>query len=348
MIGLIRVPLSLVLLVWLAAFGASAAEQEFKVEDVPSATAVPLEQMKPFTIVFSDHRNEELALHDTGLIKFEDWERARPLQKQFLNLFPRYVEPMVTAVSNGISRRYKERLHVYVAEARFILDKPPAAVDLARYATLPFLEKIDPAIKHKIISAGETQAAKLGDQFPNRNPDRAWCDPTAVIVCLSSNYKFEGKLPLGIALANKLRESDKKIADYLEFHSEVRLPALQDIDVESLTKLTGVDAPITGVLEQNIFYVNQVMQFGRSIAVRQQHPTDANKTVASVFMALAVKAEIFEKKKEFEKIPVLRNLVPAQVLMGNSSFNSGKSISAGLPSYARNRIKAIASVLEHE
>ena len=47
-------------------------------------------------------------------------------------------------------------------------------------------------------------------------------------------------------------------------------------------------------------------------------------------------------------MPVLRNLVPAQVLAGNSSFNTGNSISAGLPKYSRNRIQAIAALLEKE
>jgi len=34
------------------------------------------------------------------------------------------------------------------------------------------------------------------------------------------------------------------------------------------------------------------------------------------------------------------------VLMGKSSFNSGNSISAGLPDYTRNRIRAFADLLE--
>ncbi len=32
--------------------------------------------------------------------------------------------------------------------------------------------------------------------------------------------------------------------------------------------------------------------------------------------------------------------------LGRSSFNSGKSLSAGLPVYARNQIRAIAAILE--
>jgi hypothetical protein len=67
--------------------------------------------------------------------------------------------------------------------------------------------------------------------------------------------------------------------------------------------------------------------------------------VATVFVALAVETDVLEKKKEYEKVPVLRNLVPAQVLMGQSSFNTGNSISAGLPEYARNRIRAVAALL---
>jgi hypothetical protein len=64
------------------------------------------------------------------------------------------------------------------------------------------------------------------------------------------------------------------------------------------------------------------------------------------FLALGVETNIFLKKKEFSNVPVLRNLVPAQVLAGKSSFNSGKSISAGLPFYARNQVKAIAGILD--
>jgi len=114
----------------------------------------------------------------------------------------------------------------------------------------------------------------------------------------------------------------------------------------ALAKATGVDAPIAGAIEQNIFHVNQVMQFGKFLAVLQPDPADARKSVATAFIALAVDSDLFEKKKELENVPILRNLVPAQVLAGNSSFNTGNSISAGLPKYSRNRVKAVAALLE--
>jgi hypothetical protein len=63
---------------------------------------------------------------------------------------------------------------------------------------------------------------------------------------------------------------------------------------------------------------------------------------------LGVDSELFEKKKEYANVPVLRNLIPAQVIAGNSTFNTGDSISSGLPNYARNHLKAIAALLDHE
>ena len=159
---------------------------------------------------------------------------------------------------------------------------------------------------------------------------------------------LEGKLPIGIQIANKLREGSKKIPDYLEFESELTLRPPAEVAEMGLATLTGLDTPVAGALEQNIFYVNQVMQFGKLLAVFQGHPTDAKQTVVTVFMALAVESNVLAKKKEFMKVPVLRNLVPAQVLAGKSSFNSGSSISAGLPVYARNQVKAIAAILERK
>jgi hypothetical protein len=65
-------------------------------------------------------------------------------------------------------------------------------------------------------------------------------------------------------------------------------------------------------------------------------------------MALAIKASVLDEKRDYENVPVLRNLVPADVLMGKSSFNSGASISAGLPKYARNEIATVAGILEQD
>ena len=112
----------------------------------------------------------------------------------------------------------------------------------------------------------------------NKNPDRNWCEGAGVTACIRSSYKLEGKLPIGVALANKLRDSERKLSDTIEFESEMRLLTAADIDEEGLKKLTGVNTPVAGVLEQNMFYVNQVMRFGKLVAVFQPNPADAKST----------------------------------------------------------------------
>jgi hypothetical protein len=337
----------ILVLMAIAGFAAVASAQEYRIEDVPSVTGLAIDKLKPGVIAFSDHRGDPLVEASTGgLMKFSEWARARPLQKQLLSLYPTYEEPTLRSTSGGVTKTRKARLHMYVADARFLLNKP--TIDFTRYVTLPFVEKLDPAISSKVIPAADALPPKDAQSAYNRNPDRAWCENRPATLCISSRYKFEGKLPIGIVLLNQLRDSEKKVADYIDFHSELRALGPTEVDEVSLQKLTGLDTPVIGVLEQSIFYVNQIMQFGKFIAVAQKHPAAAGQTVVTAFAALAVESDILEKKKEYERVPVLRNLVPAQVLSGNSSFNTGNSISSGLPNYARNRIKAIAQVLAQD
>jgi len=322
--------------------GAAAGAGEFRIAEVRAIGAADAAPLKPHIIAFADHHDEALADPATGLIRFEDWARAMPVQKQFLSLYPSFAEPMVEYTENGVTRPYKEKLHMYVAEARFVLPKPGPSIDLARYVTIGFLERMDPKIVHRAIAAADI------DPAANRNPDREWCEAKPRVVCIESRYELEGKLPAGIRVANQLAEKAKKIDDFLRFQSELRLLSPAELDRPALGKLTAVDAPIAGAIEQNIFYVNQVMQFGKFLAVLQPDATDPGKTVVSAFITLAIKTRVLENKNKYANVPVLRNLVPGQVLVGKSSFNTGNSLSGGLPSYARNEIKAVAGILDQE
>jgi hypothetical protein len=330
----------------LANFAGKVEAQEFRIEESDSVRGLAIERLKRRTIAFIDQPSDELIDPDAGLIRFEDWTQARPAQKQFLSPYPSYLEPNVEIVIDALRKRVKEKLHMYVGQARFALARPPDALDLTGFVTLPFVERMDTAIKHRLITSADAVSPKDPRTVHNQHPLRRWCEARQLAICIHSHYQLEGKLPLGIKIANKLRERPKKIADYLEFESELTVRSPSEVTETGLAALTGIDTPSIGALEQNIFYVNQMMQFGKLLAVFQRHPTDANQTIATVFMALAIESAVLGKRKEYANVPVLRNLVPAQVLAGKSSFNSGNSISAGLPVYARNQIKAIAALLD--
>jgi hypothetical protein len=333
------------LLAGLCGLAAAARAQDFHIEEVAAARSVNAADIKPGAIVFSDHTGAGAVDSETALIHFDEWADKHPNEKKFLALFPAYTEPTLGKPGNGSGTTPMiDKLYMYVAQARFVLDKAPGSIDLSRYVTLDFLQKIDPAVTHTQIAAPDPTQFKEDAIAGNDNPDRKWCTGRTTSVCIQSSYKLEGKIPMGILLVNQLRDS-KKVADHIDFQSELSALAPADVDQPGLQDLTGLNTPVSGALEQNLFYVNEIMKFGKFFAVFQVDPADANKTVVTAFMTLAIKASVLDEKRNFETMPVLRNLVPAQVLMGQSSFNSGSSISAGLPKYARNEITTVAGIL---
>ncbi|MFC5554889.1 hypothetical protein [Methylobacterium iners] len=335
------------ILLCLALASAASAQEGIKLQapdrirDVASIESADLATLKPGTVLFTDHRDNP-SNPESGLVPYLDWGKLRPAERAVLAPHAAYAEPNYTTIVNGVPKPRHETLKVYVAQGRFVVPKPASAIDLSAYATLPFVSKMDPVIKHKALNPADVTPTKDPAAAFARRPDRSWCaDGT---VCIESRYDLEGKLPLGVKLANKLEEgAAKKVAEFVSFQSELRV--LPQAEAAGLGTLTKLDTPVAGGLEQTIFWVNQILRFGKFLAVLQPMPGDASKTVVTTYMALAIKADVLDRKQEYARVPVLKNLLPAQVLMGNSSFNTGTSISAGLPVYARNRTAAFADAL---
>ena len=136
---------------------------------------------------------------------------------------PATTSPTSTSSSTASRSATAKSCTCMCGEARFLLARPPASLDLARFSTLPFLEQIDPAIKHRLSPPADPARPKEPKTVYNQNPQRRWCEGRATAICMRSAYKLEGRLPTGIALANKIREGAKKISDTLEFDSELAL-----------------------------------------------------------------------------------------------------------------------------
>src|SRR5258708_4963254 len=160
-----------------------AKAQEFRVEEVAALTDLPAAQVKPKTIVFADHPPENLVDLGTGFMRYQEWAKARPLERQFLGLYPGYSEPNTDLVVDGVKKRFKESLHMYVATARFVLSRQPGSLDLARLITLPFVKQIDPAIKHRLISSAEVTATQDPKVIVNQNPKRTRCEGRPTLLC---------------------------------------------------------------------------------------------------------------------------------------------------------------------
>src|SRR5258707_14007414 len=105
--------------------------EEFQMQEVPSLPLPAAGALAPHTILFTDHRRDELVDPTTGLIHFSDWERSRLQQKQLLSLFPPFEEPMISVNDDGASKLRKRTLHVYLAEAHVALPRPAAWIHLS-------------------------------------------------------------------------------------------------------------------------------------------------------------------------------------------------------------------------
>ena len=158
-----------------------------------------------------------------GLIRFEDWAQTRPVEKQFLSPFPSYLEPIVEVTVDGVRKRFKEKLHMYVGEARFALARPPGSIDLASFVSLPFIERIDSAIKHRLITSAEAVSPKDPRAVNNQHPLRRWCEARPVDDLHSLALPVRRQAADRHPDRQQAQDSPKKIADYLEFESELTL-----------------------------------------------------------------------------------------------------------------------------
>ena len=136
----------------------AALAAPFRIVEVASVANLPVSQIAPQTIAFSDHKEDNVTDRASGLIKFDDWAQTRMVQKQFLGLYPGYDQPVLGL--GTAAKPHKKRLHVYVAEGRFALKRAPASFNLGEYATLAFIQRLDPAIKHKVIAPADVVASQ--------------------------------------------------------------------------------------------------------------------------------------------------------------------------------------------
>jgi hypothetical protein len=292
---------------------------------------------------------------------FANWSQNSPVETEFLTIFPNYTEPKF--IKRKGARPETENLHVYIAKGKAVLNRKIDENDLRQMITLERIASMDRDIKHMEIDSSRFLSNIAGQsglknfRWPECDPtgesifryqreldlkvlnppNREWCSDSERSTCVESCFLFSDVLwNMGVKINNTFAEDQK---DYgVASQSEVRY-FVNEAEMEklySVANLTGLNAPVTGVLEQNIFYVNQVIQTGKVLAVFQQHPDDPGKTIMTSFIMIGLRSH------SWEKYPQLRD-----VLMGREFvLNHGRSIMLGLPKYSQNMAKAIIQKLE--
>ncbi len=169
------------------------------------------------------------------------------------------------------------------------------------------------------------------------SPIRQWCDNSNNSICVESCFPFTRLWKQGVQVVNLGMDADEKKDTAAAMQWEVR-HLTQESELgssQALSALTGLNTEVTGLIEINMFYFNQIMHFGKSLAIFQRHPNDPDKTVMNVYLAIAVKKRTYET-----------HAIVGEVLRGDSYLNTDSGVTSGLPIFLRQLAASIATSLE--
>lgn len=346
--------------------GAQSAFADRVVKETDSSTFNQLTaaDLNTNTLVYSKIPVEE----------FPMWRVHNPADGALLGLYPDYVEPNVVFQKDGQPTTVFEPLVIYETKVKTVLNVPSAmiAAKLPGMVTLQKIEQLDATVKHKVISRDELIQNVVGQkpvtnfdwcgagniERPKKEVDLShlkshdFCQNTPNSLCVESCYIFgpEWRTGLTVAIAmsgakdmldskisGEKKESDRK--DYgIAFQSEARYfeSEAQYGNATPLSELTHIATPVRGILEQNMFYFNQIFQYGKVLVVFQDDPQDPNKTIVTNFGVLGIKARSWSKYGS----------VMPEILDGTSIFNMGEGLTLGVPNFAQSMAGQTARMME--
>lgn len=322
----------------LALISLSANAQERTIENTSIDKPMALAKMK-----------EGVIYHGMRVLSFQDWTAKHKTEKSVMNLYPNYTEPVLLKDRDGVRKTEVAKLTMFIARSSFIINKPARAIESKNFINADFVKKIDPTINHTPINQNDLITYRVEAQKQNRLNNAQgtgqWCDNNRQGICLDSTYNYPTVIAAIVNFYNAFKAARKDA--FTRTQSELRAITPQELQASAdIKKLTGLSSAIQGGLEQNIFYFNQMMQFGTIRAFFQEHPTDANKTVVTALFALGVETHIFEQFGDSSALAAT-NLQPKQYIMGESPFNRGQSgLGAGLPTFTRSMTDLMARELE--
>jgi hypothetical protein len=305
---------------------------------------------------------------------YKKWREKRPTEGKFLNLFSSYQEPEIEVLRNGITKEtHVEEIRVISTKTRMIVDKPATSLDLSKLLDENVYANLMPDMKHQFIGndqimpviAGQlnpqsfdfckpsrltekseglvyfsrAQKEKLQNTIKAMPENRRWCDVSGTSKCVRSCVAFEeGDTywnKVGIENARRERMGGERLLDYgLAMESELRFYKSEAEFGAPVSELTGPNEPIYGIFEQSIFYWNQMVQYGKILAIVQAHPSDPGKSVISNYLVIGV------KESSFKKIPFLMEFLTGK--FGNTEHG----ITAGIPKYTQEFSNRTAAYFE--
>lgn len=340
---------SVIIIISLLVTGIAQARENVWIDDLNQFAQLPAGQLNDSQIVFN-----------RSVIPFADWAKQLPVEKNFLSLYPNYQEPRVLYKKDAVVKERFEPLMIFIVRAKAVINRSVDQLNVGKFLTIEGIQSLDPEIQHRTISPPEfmfnaiqsgspqnflwcdnsgriSRPAREVDLSWTKSPQREWCSDGSHSLCVESCYMFSELWRQGVQIVNLAMDEDEKkdTAAAMQWESRVLNNESELGTALPLAQLTGVSTPVQAVSEINMFYFNQIMHYGKSLAIFQPHPTDPGKTVMSAYVAIAVKKRTYDK-----------HAIVGEVLEGKSMLNTSTGVTSGLPNFMQNLAASIVQTLE--
>ncbi|MGE4131114.1 MAG: hypothetical protein AB7F86_05715 [Bdellovibrionales bacterium] len=298
---------------------------------------------------------------------FDEWKAQYAIEAYMLGPYNGYQEPRVDFLKDKKNPEGKIPLHVYMAKSRTVINRPSASLPLADLIKPENVGKFDPSLKIKVISQADLMPTLggrknitnfdwcgLGVQLPKversltyLNPPPSvrggWCSGGDRSTCIESCYSYSEPIQEAIKAENILRallfKQKKDLASALQAEARYFVSEAEYGSKAPLSQLTRLNTQVRGVLELNMFYFNQVLQFAKVLVVFQEHPSNSQQTIANTYVAIGVRT------KYWNHFAAGRDVRDTMRGLGGR-LNTKQGLGAGVPVFTQDMTKALVQLIE--
>lgn len=266
--------------------------------------------------------------------RIADYSNWSASEKKVLNLY------------DGFQPRADIPLVMYIAKMTYLLDKPADKINISLFVNKNIFSMVDPegsgTVVSTVLSANDVITYKDSSSHYRNPPAPArWCDGTNVL-CAETLFKLPGNYAY---LFKKYEEKKGSTKTDLRGQSELKTYSGPELkNAADLSALTGIKtAPVASAV-QSSFWFTHMLSFAKTVVIFQPHPTNANQTIATTYMAFAIDKTKWDM---VINIPGIDKVVMKDVFLGKSAHNQKSGILCGLPCITKDSALTLATIFNH-
>ena len=325
------------------------ARRSFRSQEGPRLPGVrPGAAAPPRTIVFTrPSQRRARRPRSPALISFADWGAPAPAGEELLSAVSLLRGADGAERTKLPGKMRKRRLYVYVAEARFAIPQP-ASRSTSR-------SSIDARGARAARSVDQAQGHHAGRRHPEQGPEIA-ANRIRIArgakgrACSASNRATSSRAGCPWASCWSTRSARAASRSPTSWISKASCGSFRR-PRSSRWRYPRRPASMPrwpGAIEQNIFYVNQMMQFGKFLAVLQPtRPTRRSRSPPPSSRSPST-ATCSRRRRSSRTFRCCATSCRPRCSPATARSTPATRSARGLPKYSRNRIRTIAALLEKE